>query len=173
MAADHRSQMGRWRWKGLQAEWATTFSDFWRTGWSFHEIGTARMRPTSSRDPSAQIKRLHFGQPARGYLSMVGFDDSRMRRWSKQAQFATCWIPHELNDLASGDSMKCRNDQNHSFLPVFSRSHDRRKGRQIPRGTSDQIKIWLWFERNDKPKSFFNIFDRRSISFQFLFSIIG
>jgi hypothetical protein len=35
------------------------------------------MRPTSSRNPSAQIKRLHFGQPVRGCLLIVGSFESR------------------------------------------------------------------------------------------------
>jgi hypothetical protein len=65
--------------------------------WSFNETGIDQMRPTSSRDPSAQIKRLHFGQPARGCLSMVGCGDSRTRRWSKHAQFGTCGMPHDLD----------------------------------------------------------------------------
>jgi hypothetical protein len=55
--------------------------------------------------------------------------------------------------LASRDSMKCRNDQNHSFLPAFSRAHDRWRGRQTPCRTSDPIKLWLGFEWNDKATS--------------------
>jgi hypothetical protein len=152
-AADGRSRVGHWWWKGMQTECATTLSDFWRTGWSFYEIGTDWMRPTSSRGPSDQIKRLHFGQPAGDCLSMVGCGDSRMRRWSKQAQFATCGMPHELDWLGAEDSMKCRNDQNHCFLPAFSWAHDRGKGRQTPRGTSNSIQIWLEFEWNDMAKS--------------------
>jgi hypothetical protein len=96
-AAGNRPQMGRRRWKGLHTEWESTFGYFWRTEWSFHETGADRMRPTSSRDPSAQSKHLHFGQLARGCLPMVGFRDWQTRRWSKQTQFATCWIPHEFN----------------------------------------------------------------------------
>jgi hypothetical protein len=145
--------MGRWRRKGLQTEWAphSPISD--KRGDHFTRPGLIEcVRPRAAIPQSrSKICTLDSRRPA-------------PFRWSAAVTRGRCGDRNKLNlrpaechtnstGLASGDSMKCRNDQNHSFLPVLSRAHDRRNGMQIPRGTSVPINIWLGFERNDKVKS--------------------